>query len=248
MNAIKAERHLRSIPGPTRPAQASQGKVGTVFVVESEVNTETSVGWILDWAGMSTQSFYRGADFLAAVKDDDRGCVLLNQRLSDVDCITVLEELERRGIEMPVILYGGARKRFSIVQPFADLTKGTADTSFGMLLLERVTRALEVADRTRAGRRRAVGARAVLAGMTKRQLEVAQRVVAGEANKVIAANLRISERTVEIHRARVMRKSECDSVAALVWLFCRAGFDQGVATWPIDEFCRQVREQPPRSG
>ncbi len=241
MQAVNIQRRLRSVPHGSGPETDRSTEVGTVFVVESEVNTEASVGRILELAGLKTAYFNRGCDFLDAVGEGDRGCVLLNLRLSDADCVVVLEQLERRGIVMPVVLYGAGSGRLSIVQSFPAPRSGTGvNSSFGLRLVEQIMRALEAADRARATRQCCDASRKRLARLTTRQLQVSQQVIAGISNKAIAGQLGISERTVEIHRARAMRESECDSAAELVWLFCKAGFDEGVTTWPIDELRRQL--------
>ncbi len=168
---------------------------------------------------------------------------MLNTQLPGVDWVAVIEELGARAIEMPVLLSGGHATRPVLVQPLRGGRPNRGNLPLGMVLMDQVGRALEVGDRARGRRRRRREARDRLRRLSRRQLQVAQRVVAGEANKVIAGTLNLSERTVEVHRARVMRQARCESVAGLVWLFCQAGFDQGVGRWPIEEFRRQLEER-----
>ncbi len=212
-----------------------------VYVIESEVKAGESLAWILQSAGFHVVSFSRGSDFLREVGPLDRGCVLVNLRLSDVDCVTVLDGLASRRIAMPVVLYGGKGRALSIVQP---LPSGAAEDdcngSFGLTILGHITRAMEICEATRAKRRRSEEARSRLSRLTRRELEIAQLVTAGSSNKAIAFDLGISERTVEIHRSRIMRKTESDSLADLVWLFASAGLSSGATFWPLEELRRYV--------
>jgi len=206
-----------------RPEPVVRTKVGTVFLVDSEPDTESFLAWALTSSGISVSSYSCGREFLDALEDNHQGCVLLNLGSPDVDCAMVLESLATRTSPLPAVLYSGTGKALSIVQPLASVAQEVRDQSFGIAVVERVSRAMEIDAEMRSRRSHAEGAKRRLACLTKREMEIAVLVARGKASKVVAFDLDISERTVEIHRAHIMRKTECDSVAELVWLFADAG-------------------------
>ncbi len=130
---------------------------------------------------------------------------------------TVQEELARVGVELPVIVmtgYGDVGTAVSMLKrgAFDFFEKPFSDAA----LFERVQQAMELdsARRRRHAQREAVTKR--LAGLTAREREVFDQVVIGKPNKVVASEFGISEKTVEVHRARVMQKLGAASLAELV--------------------------------
>jgi FixJ family two-component response regulator len=97
-------------------------------------------------------------------------------------------------------------------------------------LIDRIHKALQQDKRQRAARREEFAIRECLKTLTPREMEVMRRVVSGQANKVIAMDLGVSPRTVELHRARVMRKLHMRSVAALVKAISKVSVPPGDAT------------------
>lgn len=233
---------------PRRPEPDVRQKVGNAFLVESETDTEAFLHWILTTAGINAVSFATGRDLLAALEDDDRGCVLLNLQSSGVDFVAILEALARRRVPLPAVLYSGPGNPLGIVQPLATGTANSNGDSFGFVVVEHVKRAMEHAERSRSARRNAERACACLADLTKREMEVAKSVVGGKANKLIAFDLGISDRTVEIHRARIMRKTKCDSLAELVWMFAAAGLPNSVSAWPTEDLIGHLNRSASTTG
>lgn len=210
--------------------------VATVFLIESEVKANESISWILNSAGFSVARFERGNDFLDTLTADDRGCVVVNRRLSDVEATTVLETLARKRIEMPVVMYGGRGNSLSVVQPIpAGTIDPNVDGCFGLAMLDRITRAMEIGDAIRSKRDGVGRARRVLGELTRRELEIAQLLARGYSNRAVGDELGISDRTVEVHRSHIMRKTESDSLADLVWLFAACGLGRVATIWPVDD-------------
>lgn len=252
MHAVQARRFIRSVRDQQSITRA-RDELATVFLLESEVHSQQSLHGFLTAAGLEVRSYSRGRDFLNSLQPTWRGCVVMNCRLSDLDCFSVLDALAGSAVDMPVVLYGGKGKPLSVVRPLAGDT--TAETTgamagegsfaesratFGLNVLDRVTRALRVDDANRAERDAVGRACSRLAVLSRRELEVAQMVVGGKASKVVAIDLGISERTVETHRRRVMMKTGSDSLAGLVWLFAATGLHEGAATWPVAELERFI--------
>jgi FixJ family two-component response regulator len=210
--------------------------VATVFLIESELKANESLSWILNSAGFNVARFERGHDFLETLSSEDRGCVVVNRRLSDVEATTVLETLARKRIEMPVVLYGGRGNSLSVVQPIpAGTIDPNVDGCFGLAMLDRITRAMEIGDAIRSKRGGADRAKKILGGLTRRELEIAQRLARGDSNRAVGADLGISDRTVEVHRSHIMRKTESSSLADLVWLFSSCGLGRVATVWPVDD-------------
>jgi FixJ family two-component response regulator len=166
----------------------------------------------------SAQEFLRQHDAGAA------GCVVLDLSMPDLDGLELQQTLAREGDHCPVIFISGRSDVVSSVRAMKAgavdfLTKPFDQKQF----LAAVRAALEKDRSARAQRaeRTSIGMR--VAALTPREREVMAHVVAGHLNKHIAAALGIAEKTVKVHRARVMKKMGIGSVAELVWLVGRGG-------------------------
>ena len=158
-------------------------------------------------------------DFLDAFKPDAAGCLVLDIRMPGMSGLELQQHLNRMGSMLPVIFITGhgdvpmavqAMKEgaFEFVQkPFRDQD-----------LLDRINHALEQDKENRSSLARSADVLQRIESLTPREKQVMGLVVDGAANKVIAIDLGLSERTVEIHRAKVMEKMGARSVAHLVKL------------------------------
>jgi FixJ family two-component response regulator len=170
--------------------------------------------------------FTSAADFLAIGSKGDigTGCVLLDVRMPGMPGPELYRAMLQRGMEIPVIFLTG----HGDVPTSVDAMKlGAVDFLEKPVLAERLIAAIRVAlQRHRAAReldRARQGIEACLESLTAREREVMIQVVAGRLNKQIAGDLGISIKTVKAHRAKVMRKMDAKSVAALVDLCRDAG-------------------------
>ena len=191
----------------------------TVFIVDDDSALRESLGWLLESAGIRFKGYATAQEFLDQYESDEPGCLLLDVRMPGLSGLDLQEELRRRGIPPPIIIMTGhARVPMAIralkggaidfiQKPFSD-----------QALLKRVQEALALDRRTRDVRRECAGFAAQLAYLTPRERQVMELVIAGKPNKIIADDLGISPKTVEIHRGRVMEKLQVDSVAELVRL------------------------------
>jgi two-component system response regulator FixJ len=195
------------------------GDAVQVFVVDDDEGVRGGLRLLLASAGLDACTYASAAAFLDAVTPKHAGCLLLDVRMPGLSGLDVHERLIARRIELPVIILTGhgdvpmavrAMKRgaFDFIQkPFND-----------QFLLDRVNEALQQDRHRRQSQREAVAVRSKLERLTARERDVLNGLVHGQANKVIAAELGISERTVELHRARCMEKMGCRSLAQLVTL------------------------------
>lgn len=195
-----------------------------VFIVDDDPATRRALIWMLESAGRRVEAFASGDDFLRAYTPERRGCLLLDMRMPRMTGLALQEELTARGIVLPVIMlsgYGEVSIAVAALQRGAlDFLEKPVDETH---LLAQVDRAFAVDSE----RRRQLSVRSAcstrLQRLTPREREVMTMVVAGMANKVVAYELGISQKTVESHRARVMSKLEVQSLADLVRLEWIAG-------------------------
>ena len=200
-------------------AKPNESTAPTVHVVDDDDGMRRALDALLSTVGYKTAVFSRPSEFLANFKADSPGCLVLDIRMPDMSGLELQQHLNRIGSMLPVIFITGhgdvpmavqAMKEgaFEFVQkPFRDQD-----------LLDRINHALkqDAVNRNTVARRTEVLHR--LESLTPRERQVMDLVVEGAANKVIAIDLDLSERTVEIHRAKVMEKMGARSVAHLVKL------------------------------
>lgn len=194
---------------------------GTVFVVDDDPGIRRSLELLLDSVGLEVSCFASTTEFLDAYDPDAPGCLLLDVRLPTISGLALQEQLRTMHSMLPIIFitaHGDVplAVRAMHAGAFDFLEKPFNDQE----LIDRTQAALEhdAKNRQQLGRHEEILVQ--LGRLTAREREVMEHVVNGQANKVIAHELGISERTVEIHRSRVMEKMHASSLAQLVrmWL------------------------------
>ena len=187
------------------------------YVVDDDPSIRTLWEWLMSSNGIALQTFPSAAGFIQSYRRGDPGCLVLDVRLPGMSGPELQDHLRREGIEIPIVfvtahgdvptavnaLKGGA---VDFIQKPFDYREAVAA----------VRRALERDAQAREWRARRAQLAERLAALTERERGVLQRVIEGKANKVIAAELDISVKTVEAHRSKVMEKMAADSVAELV--------------------------------
>lgn len=178
-----------------------------VYLVDDEAAVRRSVGFMLKTSGFEVESFESGEAFLKAAPHLKPGCVLLDVRLGAMDGLEVQQALKDKGVVLPVIIITGHGDVGLAVRA---MKAGAVDFLEKPFEKTAVIASLEQALRHNDGRaelnRLADQARAQLNGLTPRERDVLNGLVEGQSNKVIAYDLGISPRTVEIHRANLMSK------------------------------------------
>ncbi len=209
-----------AIPDPESPAvepPAATTDLPTVFLVDDDPAVRDAVSLLLRAGGLAVQAFSGPADFLAADAARRPGCLVLDVRMPGMSGLDVQKQLRADGCRMPIIFMTGYG---DVPMALRAMKAGALDfieKPFpGQLMLDRVHEALalNVRERERQARRDAATAR--LARLSSREREVLDRVVAGQYNKTIAAELGINISTVEIHRKHAMVKLEAESLSALI--------------------------------
>jgi FixJ family two-component response regulator len=191
--------------------------ITTVYVVDDDDGVRTSLGILLDSAGYRAVPFASAPDFLAQYDPARPGCLLLDMRMPGMTGMELLQEMARRGAFLPVIFITGHGDVPMAVEAIKAGAFDFLQKPFSPRdLLVRIERALAADTEARQMLSHTEELRRRHATLTPREKEVMGLIVAGHANKVIAMDLGLSERTVEIHRARVMEKMATRSVAHLV--------------------------------
>jgi FixJ family two-component response regulator len=188
-----------------------------VFVIDDDPSMRAAIEDLIGSVALPVRPFASPQEFLASKRPDAPGCLVLDVRLPGMSGLTFQTELAKAGVDLPVIFitgHGDIRMSVRAMKAGAIefLTKPFQDQD----LLDAVHAAIQ---RHRERRREAVlvsELRERYATLTERERQIMTLVVAGRANKQIAAELELSEMTVKVHRGQVMRKMQAGSLAQLV--------------------------------
>jgi FixJ family two-component response regulator len=190
-----------------------------VFVVDDDPAMRDSLRWLIESTGLLVETFADAQTFLARIRPDVPGCLVLDIRMPGLSGLDLQSELARRGIGLPTIVVTGHAEVPMAVRAVKAGAIDFIEKPFSdQLLLDRVRQGIDMDRRERDGRERRGEVLRRLGLLTQREREVLDLVVAGRANKEIAATLHLSPKTVEVHRAHVMEKMQASSVAELVRL------------------------------
>jgi two-component system, LuxR family, response regulator FixJ len=192
-------------------------QASTVFVVDDDEGVRNSLRFLLRSVGLQTQTAASATEFLDTYKPSQAGCLVLDVRMPGMSGLELQQQLNLRGAVIPVIFitgHGDIPMAVEAMQQgaFDFLQKPFRDQD----LIERIQHALERDARARAALDQHAKIRERLDSLTPREREVLALMTRGKPNKIMAAELGVSQRTVEIHRARVMEKSGAASLAQLV--------------------------------
>ncbi len=195
-----------------------------VFVVDDDDAVRESLEFSLRLAGHRVESFASATAFLAGDACAQPGCLITDIRMPGMDGIELQEELKKRNCALPVIVITGHGDVPLAVRAMKAGAGDFLEKPFARdALLAAVQRALEVNASAADGAGQSEMIRGRIALLTPKEREVFDRVVAGKQSKVIAHELGSSPRTVEIHRARMMKKLEAASLQDLVRMAIAAG-------------------------
>lgn len=197
-----------------------------VHIVDDDEAIRQSVGFMLRKAGFSVESYPSGTAFLKAVTRETRGCVLLDVRMPEIDGLEVQAKLSERGIMLPVIMLTGHGDVMLAVRAVKAGAVEFLEKPFERTaLLSAISEALEQAGRN--DRHHLAGVEAVkrLGALTARERDVLDGLVLGQPNKLIAFELGISTRTVEVHRANLMEKLSARSLSDVLRIAFAAELD-----------------------
>jgi two-component system CheB/CheR fusion protein len=217
---IRLIEEQRTKPRPVAPDVAQgAGLLPTIFVVDDDTSLREALRDLLEANGKAVEIFDSCETFLEAYRPGRRGCLLVDARLPGMDGLELLQQLNCEPQGLPAIMITG---HGDVAMAVRAMKAGAADFIEKPIgyqeLLASVERALEQAgDSAKLSAWREAAANS-LAGLTARQRQVMDLVLAGHPSKNIAADLGVSQRTVENHRAAVMKKTGSRSIPALIRL------------------------------
>jgi FixJ family two-component response regulator len=198
----------------------------TVFIIDDDASVRKSLSRLLRSVGFEVETFASAELFLEREHYDGIGCLVLDVRMPGISGIDLQDELGKADYSMPIIFITG---HGDIPMGVHAIKKGAVDFLAKPFedeeLLQAVREAIEKDRRGRAEHAEVHEVRRRIALLTARELDVLRYVVTGKLNKQIAYELGIAEKTVKVHRGRIMEKLGIDSVADLVRLAEKAGIE-----------------------
>ena len=204
----------------------------TVHVVDDDLSVRSALSRLFRSVGHAVRTFDSALAYLDEASSDVPGCVVLDIRMPGMDGLTLQERMSERGLVVPIVFVSAHGDISASVQA---MKRGAVDFLEKPFdedeLLDAMDRAFELDAELRSQKRSRAQTQRGLERLTSREYEVMTYVIAGRMNKVIARELGVSEKTVKVHRGRVMSKMEARSLADLVRMMERAGI---VAAKPKD--------------
>lgn len=222
----ETHRPAEKAPDGAKPRSSPEHLVGrdsvnrkqVVHVIDDDAAVLGSVRFLLTIEGFEAKTYSSAEDFLEAVEPDDGGLVVTDVRLPGLNGVELIEGMKKRGLNLPVI----------VITAYADVSLAVSAMKQGAVdLLEKpfdpsaLINTIQQAFAGATGKLGESGASAQairhnLSTLTAREKGVLQELIKGKTNKAIASELGISQRTVEVHRASIMKKTEAGSLSALV--------------------------------
>ncbi len=204
--------------------RANSNSRQTVFVVDDDDAVRDSLGMLLRSVDLPVETFSSALAFLERYRPDTAGCLVLDIRMPKMSGLELQQKLKEQGSRLPVIFITGHGDIPMAVQAIKEGAVDFVQKPFrDQDLLDSIHTALAADTLNRGADTQRAGLSSNFESLTDREREVMLMVVAGKANKVIALDLNLSQRTVEIHRARVMEKMNARSLADLVKMAIELG-------------------------
>lgn len=195
-----------------------------VYVVDDDQGLLESTVWLLESVGLTGIPYTSGRAFLEHCAIDQPACVLLDIRMPGMGGLNVQEEMQRRGLDLPIIFVSGHADVPIVVRAFKAGAYDFIEKPFNeQLLLESVQRALEYHAEHRHRQHQIQKLRQRLDKLTPRERDILLPLVQGYTSREIADLLEISVKTVDLYRARIMKRMQTESLADLVSMACVLG-------------------------
>jgi len=188
-----------------------------VYLVDDEFAIRDALTLLIETAGFNIQSFESAHEFLDRYDHSRPGCLLLDVRMPSMSGLELQEELSKRDINIPIIFISGHAEVADSAKAFRAGAIDFLEKPFeNSVLLERLEEGIskDIYARTERAVRSDIQHR--LAQLTPREMEVLQLIISSHSNKESAKILKVSNRTVDAHRARIMEKLQAESLADLM--------------------------------
>ena len=199
-----------------------------VYLVDDDDSVRRSVSFMLKTSGLTVEAFTSGVEFLRDARKLDPGAVLLDIRMPEIDGLEVQAAMNERGIAFPVIVMTGHGDVEVAVKAMKNGAVDFIEKPFDKaVVLEALDEAFERLGRSGKQSARREEAQRLINALTPREKDVLEGLVVGYPNKTIGYDLGISARTVEIHRANLMKKLEVTNISDLLRIAFAAGLGDG---------------------
>jgi two-component system, LuxR family, response regulator FixJ len=189
----------------------------TVFIVDDDQEVREAIRLLMDSIGLAAEGFASAQEYLERFDPVRPGCLVLDVRMKGMSGLDLQLRLTEEPLHPPIIVITGHGDVPMAVRAVKQGAVDFIEKPFNdQVLLDAVHRALEQDAARRGQASRLADLRERLERLTPREREILDQVIAGKRNKVIAADLNISQSTVEAHRAKVMEKMEARSLSELM--------------------------------
>lgn len=210
---------LTSTMGTKRPHNGQRDGITTVHVVDDDLMVRETMRRLFEVEGWSVRTYASSEDLLASARPSESDCLLIDNNLPRMNGVTLIATLRHEGLNLPMVMLTGHGDVSIAVEAFkagaSDLIEKPASAAD---LLASLRRAIAVKTGDSGQSKAAASARKRFTSLTPRETDVLAGVLQGAPNKIIASDLGINQRTVENHRASVMRKTGAASLPELVRL------------------------------
>ena len=198
------------------------------YIVDDDEAIRDSLSWLMESRGISCKTFPSAESFLEAWNATFAGCILLDIRMGEMSGSELFDRLVERGCQLPVIFLTGHGDVPLAVSTLKNGAFDFVEKPFNdNLLVDRVLEALKLDDERRQAAASADSVNRRLAQLTPRERQVMERILAGKLNKVIADELKVCMRTVEVHRASLFEKMGVKTAVELAQVVAAAPGKQG---------------------
>jgi len=188
-----------------------------VYIIDDDDAVRDAMSMLLESRNIAHQLFNSADQFIAAIDGSESGCLVLDIRMPGRSGLDLQQELNQRNSVLPIIFITGHGELPMAVKAMRrgalDFVRKPIDEDN---LLKRIEEAFALESGVRLQFERRNHIEALFAGLTDREHEILDAVCNGATNKAIGLNLRISERTVEVHRSNLMKKTGVSSLAQLI--------------------------------
>ena len=210
-------KNLRPVSVLNHAPSPYNARIPTVFVVDDDRAMRDSLRWLIESVQHKVRTFENAREFLASSALQQPGCLVLDVRMPGMSGMELQQTLQNRGVNIPIIIVTG---HGDIPMAVRAMKAGALDflpKPFNeQILLDCIEHALNQDADHREQRQQTHTIQARYATLTPRERQVMDKVVAGQANKVIAYDLGVSMKTVEAHRGKLMRKMHARTLSTLV--------------------------------
>jgi FixJ family two-component response regulator len=196
----------------------------TVFIVDDDDGVRDALTILIGSMGIQVKAFASVQTFLDDYDPGASGCLVLDVRLPRLSGLELQEHLQRHGVRIPIIFISG---HGNVAMAVRTLKAGAVDflekPFDDQMLLDSIQKAIEMDHKARSNDHWHTKIMERLGALSRREEEVLRMLIQGKSNKMIAHEMDLSTKTVETHRAHIMRKLGVNSMAGLVWMALTSG-------------------------